>query len=121
MFSFYGAPDRSDGIMSEKPDMDRLDTDQPDFKAVRARIFGKVQGVWYRGWVQTKAARLGLYGWVRNREDGTVEALVCGTPNVVDRMLALLMRGPELARVDRIETEPAQGLTPKRFEVKPTV
>lgn len=96
-------------------------TDSPDFKAVRARIFGKVQGVWYRGWLQSKAQPLGIYGWVRNRTDGTVEALLCGPPHVVDRMLALCMRGPETARVERIETEPAQGIAAKRFEVKPTV
>lgn len=95
--------------------------EKDDLKAVRARIHGKVQGVWYRGWVQTKAQRLGLYGWVRNREDGTVEALLCGAPHVVDRMLALCMRGPETARVDRIETEPAKGIAANRFEVKPTV
>lgn len=94
---------------------------QTEFKAVRARVYGKVQGVWYRGWVQSKALPLGIYGWVRNREDGTVEALFCGSAAVVDRMLALCMRGPETARVDRIETEPAQGIAPKRFEVKPTV
>lgn len=92
-----------------------------EFKAVRARIYGKVQGVWYRGWTQSNAQRLGLYGWVRNREDGTVEALLCGAPHVVDRMLALCMKGPQLARVDRIETEPAKGIAARRFEVKPTV
>lgn len=96
-------------------------SDGGEFKAVKARIYGHVQGVWYRGWVQSKAQPLGLFGWVRNREDGTVEALLCGPPHVVDRMLALCMRGPELARVDRIETEPAQGIAAKRFEVKPTV
>ena len=96
-------------------------SETPELKAVRARIYGKVQGVWYRGWTQSKAQRLGLYGWVRNREDGTVEALICGAPHVVDRMLALCMRGPELARVDRIETEPAKGIAARRFEVKPTV
>lgn len=95
--------------------------EKSEFKAVRARIHGRVQGVWYRGWVKSKAEPLGLYGWVRNREDGTVEALLCGPPHVVDRMLALCMKGPELARVDRIETEPAQGIAPHRFEVKPTV
>jgi len=95
--------------------------DDAEFKAVRARVYGTVQRVWYRGWVQTKAQRLGLYGWVRNREDGTVEALICGRPHVVDRMLALCMRGPELAKVERIETESAKGIAAKRFEVKPTV
>ncbi len=96
-------------------------SEDAEFKAVRARVYGKVQRVWYRGWVQTKAQRLGLYGWVRNREDGTVEVLICGRPHVVDRMLALCMRGPELAKVERIETEPAKGIAAKRFEVKPTV
>ncbi len=96
-------------------------SDTPEFKAVRARIYGKVQGVWYRGWTQTTAQHLGLFGWVRNRDDGTVEALLCGEAELVDRMLDLCIKGPELAQVDQIETEPAKGIAPRRFEVKPTV
>ncbi|NVJ71069.1 MAG: acylphosphatase [Alphaproteobacteria bacterium] len=89
--------------------------------AVRARIYGKVQGVWYRGWTEEEANRLGLHGWVRNRLDGTVEALFYGRADMVGLMLELCKNGPPAADVERVEQEPAQGITPYRFEVKPTV
>lgn len=89
--------------------------------AVRARIFGRVQGVWYRGWTEQTAKELGLFGWVRNREDGTVEALFVGSENAVAKMLERCKAGPQHAKVERIETEPAKGITPNRFDVKPTV
>lgn len=89
--------------------------------AVRARIYGRVQGVWYRGWTEQEANKLELYGWVRNRLDGTVEALFIGPQMAVDAMLKLCEEGPPQASVERIETEQAKGLAPKRFEVKPTV
>lgn len=89
--------------------------------AIRARIYGRVQGVWYRGWTEQEANKLGLHGWVRNREDGTVEALFIGPQMSVGAMLKLCQVGPPHAAVEKIETEEAQGLAPKRFEVKPTV
>lgn len=90
-------------------------------KAVRARICGKVQGVWYRGWTEGEAKALGLIGWVRNREDGSVEALFVGPEAAVDAMLVRCQDGPPAAVVERVETEPARGLTPNRFDIKPTV
>ncbi|TNE63312.1 MAG: acylphosphatase [Alphaproteobacteria bacterium] len=89
--------------------------------AIRARIHGKVQGVWYRGWTEEQANRLGLFGWVRNREDGTVEALFVGPDAAVKTMLVMCHDGPPAAVVDKVETEPADGIVPRRFEVKPTV
>lgn len=89
--------------------------------AMRVRIYGKVQGVWYRGWTQKEAQRLGLYGWVRNRVDGTVEALLVGPQPALDEMLELCKSGPSNANVREVATEAAQGLAPNRFEVKPTV
>jgi acylphosphatase len=68
-------------------------------KAVRARIEGRVQGVWYRAWTCEQAGTLGLDGWVRNRKDGTVEAVFKGPAEKVDRMLVLCRRGPPLAKV----------------------
>ena len=56
-------------------------------ETVRLRITGKVQGVGYRLWVMRTAARLGLRGWVRNRLDGSVEALVTGAAEDVAAML----------------------------------
>jgi len=62
-----------------------------------------VQGVGYRDWMLREASRLGLSGWVRNRRDGTVEAVVAGEEPAVMALLTLCRRGPPLARVDRIE------------------
>ena len=67
--------------------------------AVLARIEGRVQGVWYRGWAVDHALALGLAGWVRNRRDGSVEALFVGRAAAVDEMLARCRTGPRAARV----------------------
>jgi len=75
-------------------------------RCVRARVRGRVQGVWYRAWTEKTARSLGLSGWVRNRADGSVEALFCGAPERVERMLELLHEGPPAARVDSVESEP---------------
>ncbi len=89
--------------------------------AIRARIYGKVQGVWYRGWTQETASQLGVFGWARNRTDGSVEVLLCGMAEAVNALLEKAKKGPPSAKVDHIETEPAKGITPRRFDVKPTV
>lgn len=78
-------------------------------KTVRAVISGRVQGVWYRAWTAGEADKLGITGWVRNRTDGTVEALFCGPAGSVDTMLARCRKGPPLARVDAITVEPAEA------------
>ena len=66
------------------------------------RIEGRVHGVGYRDWMVREASRFGLYGWVRNRRDGSVEAVVAGDEASVLSLLSLCRRGPALARVDRI-------------------
>ena len=66
-------------------------------------IHGKVQGVGYRNWTGIVAYRLRLEGWVRNRQDGTVEAVFSGDAATIDRMIAECRRGPPMARVDRID------------------
>jgi acylphosphatase len=73
------------------------------------RIEGRVQGVGYRDWLVGQARRLGLSGWVRNRADGSVQALLDGPEPAVQAMLTLCRRGPLLARVDRIEETLAEG------------
>ncbi len=78
----------------------------PDRIAVEARITGRVQGVWFRGWVREQARRLGLNGWVRNQPDGSVAALLVGPGTAVAAMLALCHRGPPPARVHAVETTP---------------
>ena len=75
-----------------------------DRKAVLARIHGRVQGVGYRHWtVKTALAIGGLSGWVRNRADGTVEALFAGTGSQVDEILDACKTGPALAKVVKID------------------
>ncbi len=73
-------------------------------KAVRVQIEGRVQGVWYRGWTVQEAVRRGLRGWVRNRSDGSVEALFAGPAPDVDAMVEACWRGPPAARVARVIT-----------------
>jgi acylphosphatase len=75
---------------------------------IRALITGRVQGVWYRGWTMETAVGLGLRGWVRNRSDGSVEALFVGPADKVAAMLAACRRGPPAAQVVDITTEPAE-------------
>jgi acylphosphatase len=70
--------------------------------AHRLRIEGRVQGVGYRAWMVREARRLGLSGWVRNRPDGSVEAVVAGPEPAVQALLTACRRGPAAARVDRI-------------------
>jgi len=75
----------------------------------RIVISGRVQGVGYRDWMVREAQRLGLRGWVRNRPDGTVEALVAGEEDAIQALLAACRRGPLLARVGGIAEEAAEA------------
>jgi len=75
--------------------------------AKRLVIIGRVQGVGYRAWMVHKAHGLGLSGWVRNRLDGSVEALVAGDIAAVEELLRLCRRGPRMAMVVSIEEEMA--------------
>lgn len=69
-------------------------------------VHGRVQGVGFRAWVQHQAELRGLKGWVRNRRDGTVEALVSGPAEAVEAMLRVCRRGPKGAFVARMELLP---------------
>jgi acylphosphatase len=89
--------------------------------AIRVRITGRVQGVWYRGWTVDHARRLGLSGWVRNRRDGSVEAVFSGPERALRAMIELCRQGPPAARVsdvaETIETAPVEP----GFRQAPTV
>jgi acylphosphatase len=74
---------------------------------LQVTIRGRVQGVGYRAFVEDRAIACGLEGWVRNRRDGSVEALFAGPAGVVSQMIALCRRGPRSARVDTVTDEPA--------------
>jgi acylphosphatase len=93
----------------------------------RVAIRGRVQGVGYRAWIEHRAKRYGLQGWVRNRRDGSVEAVFEGTEDVVTNMVASCRRGPSSARVDDVaeETAPEDTLGLRRagevFSVLPTI
>ena len=78
-----------------------------DIVAVRARIEGRVQGVWFRSWTVQEATKRGLAGWVRNRRDGSVEALFAGPQASVRDMVDACRSGPPSAQVDKVVTEPA--------------
>jgi acylphosphatase len=70
-------------------------------------IRGRVQGVGYRAWVDHQARNHNLEGWVRNRRDGSVEALFAGPEAIVSEMVARCRRGPSTARVEAVEDEEA--------------
>lgn len=74
----------------------------------RVVIAGTVQGVGYRDWMVREATRLGVHGWVRNRRNGTVEALVAGEEAAVQALLSACRRGPPTARVTEITEEFAE-------------
>ena len=88
----------------------------------RVIVEGFVQGVGYRHFAYHAARRLGLSGWVRNRADGTVEALISGPPEAIEAMLAELRRGPRGARVRSVILAEAVGAewTRDTFEIRPT-
>jgi acylphosphatase len=76
-------------------------------RIVRATITGRVQGVGFRAFVEREARARNLNGWVRNRRDGSVEAVFSGPADVVNDMLSACSRGPSYSRVDHVDIEPA--------------
>jgi acylphosphatase len=76
-----------------------------DYEAVLVRITGKVQGVRFRVWTRDEVTQLGLAGWVRNEEDGSVVALIAGSDTAISTMIERFRRGPSGASVSSVETE----------------
>jgi acylphosphatase len=72
-------------------------------RSVRVCISGDVQGVGFRAWTERRAVALGLFGWVRNLEDGHVEAVFSGPDEAIEVMLAACREGPRHARVTNVE------------------
>lgn len=89
-------------------------TSEPAARLLRVR--GRVQGVGYRNALQAEAARLALSGWVRNRSDGCVEALIAGPAEHLDTLVAWARRGPPAARVTTLEWEVAEAPEQPGFE-----
>ena len=84
----------------------------------RLRVRGRVQGVFFRGATERQARALGVAGWVRNCDDGSVEAVFEGAPEAVAAAVAFCREGPRGARVDRVECsdEAPEGL--RCFELR---
>jgi acylphosphatase len=93
----------------------------PSERSVQLRITGRVQGVGYRAWALQFASRHGLRGWVRNRADGSVEALVIGAEATVDRMIEACREGPFGARVADVAVSEAEDDGSAGFTPKPTL
>lgn len=92
--------------------------------ATRLQIRGRVQGVGYRAWLAREAGRRGLHGWVRNRQDSSVEALVFAPASTLTDFIEACRKGPPAAQVDEVsfrdETAPATDVFGD-FAVWPTV
>jgi acylphosphatase len=90
-------------------------------------IRGRVQGVGYRAWVDHQASLRHLEGWVRNRRDGSVEALFAGPEDVVAAMIVACRRGPSSSRVEAVQEEAGTSdalnlrRAGERFSVLPTI
>ena len=87
---------------------------------VLVRVTGRVQGVWFRGWTEDQATARGLKGWVRNRRDGSVEALFSGPDATVNDMIEACRRGPSAARVDALTQREADPPAEPGFHQLPT-
>ena len=90
--------------------------------AKHLRIHGIVQGVGYRAGFDAQARALGVTGWVRNRRDGSVEAMIRGDETTVQQLITWAQHGPAMARVERIdvvETDDAQ-IAIGSFDIRPT-
>lgn len=90
-------------------------------QTVRIRVSGRVQGVWYRGWTQENAIGLDLNGWVRNRRDGSVEAVLSGERTAIDAMIGRCHQGPPHARVEKIDVEEFDEELGPGFEIRATI
>ena len=89
-------------------------------KSVRVVIEGRVQGVFFRAWTVHEAEKKNLRGWVRNRLDGTVEAVFSGPEDQVDAMIQSCRRGPPAARIDNITQSPVEPPDTDGFGYLPT-
>jgi acylphosphatase len=87
----------------------------------RLAITGRVQNVFYRDWLTEQAQGIGITGWVRNRADGSVEAMVSGSSEMIEAIVAKARQGSPASRVADVAVEDAPEQVFERFEKKPTV
>ncbi|HEY8567499.1 MAG TPA: acylphosphatase [Beijerinckiaceae bacterium] len=94
-------------------------------RTVRVIVSGRVQGVGFRAWTHHQAELHGVDGWVRNRRDGSVEAVFSGAPAMVEIMIKVCRQGPAGSQVTGVEVAEGAGegepVTPGTFRVLPTV
>jgi acylphosphatase len=88
--------------------------------ARRLRIHGLVQGVGYRESMRCEAEKLEVSGWVRNRRDGSVEALICGPDDAIAAIIAWARTGPRFSRVEHVLVEEDKATTTPGFTAIPT-
>lgn len=86
--------------------------------AYDVRVTGRVQGVWFRAYVAEQAEALGVTGWVANEPDGSLAGHFEGDTASVVALLELCRTGPSLARVDRVDSQPAEVTGAASFEVR---
>lgn len=98
-----------------------MGTQSAEIRAVRVVITGRVQGVWFRSWIKHQANQRDLVGWVRNRKNGTVEALFSGPIYAVDEIIKECLVGPPGADVTDIKKFPAEALTAQDFNTLVTL
>lgn len=89
-------------------------------RAVHVGITGRVQGVGFRDWLAGEARTHGISGWVRNRPDGSVEAVLAGDTETLQAMLSACRRGPPMARVEDVVTDEAAAAPEPGFRIRPT-
>ncbi len=89
--------------------------------SVQVVIHGRVQGVGYRAWTVGQARQRGLRGWVRNRAEGTVEAVFSGDSAAVESMIKACYEGPHAARVEGIDRRPCDEVPEGDFIARQTV
>ena len=96
-------------------------SEDDDLTTLRMKIEGSVQAVGYRHFAITEANRLGLDGWVRNRSDGTVEALISGDTKKVEQFIMACAKGPPGSRVNNFELHKAEPPAEKGFHRRPSL
>ncbi len=84
----------------------------------RVHVSGRVQGVWFRESCRDRALAAGVSGWVRNLDDGRVEVVLEGPPAAVDERIAWCRRGPQRARVDRVDVADEASVGERGFRVR---
>jgi len=86
--------------------------------AKHVHVTGRVQGVWFRAWTRERAQELGVSGWVRNRSDGSVEAVVSGPCEAVEALIAALHEGPPAAEVEDVRVTETETPTEPGFRIQ---